>query len=140
MRTIAHAGRGDVYTLLIVLPLVFFAISLGFDVVAMLSGAHVWGVAAAVNLAAGLVSGSLSSMYFAQVHDTYRPGSRARDLSFLFLWLSICALLPFAVSLVLRAVHPEGPTPPASVALSIVALGLATLAGWLGDEAARERG
>jgi len=138
MRTIAQASRGDVHTLLIVLPLVFFAISLAFDVVAMLSGAHVWGVAAAVNLAGGLVSGALSLVIFARQHLGYRPGSRARDLSFLFLWLSACALIPFSVSLVLRAVHPSGPTPPASVALSIVALGLATLAGWLGDEAARD--
>lgn len=140
MRTIAQAGRGDVHTLLIVLPLVFFAISLAFDVVAMFSGAHVWGVAAAVNLAAGLVCGAVSMVLFARLHLEDRPGSRARELSFLFLWLSACALLPFAVSLVLRAAHPGGPTPPASMALSIVALGLATLAGWLGDEATREQG
>ncbi len=139
MSTIAHAGRGEVHTLLIVLPLVLFAISLAFDVVSMLSGAHVWGVAAGVNLGGGLASAGLSAAVFVRRHKAYRPGSRAWEKSWLFLWLSACALLPFGVSLVLRAGQGGGPTPPASVALSIVALGAATLAGWFGDDAARER-
>jgi uncharacterized membrane protein len=139
MRTIAHEGRGEVYTLLIVLPLVLFAISLGFDVVAMLSGAHVWGALAFANLAAGLVSAALACMVFVRVHQAYRPGSRARERSLLFLWLGACAIVPFAVSLVLRAEGRDGSTPPASVFLSIVALGLATLAAFFGDEALRER-
>jgi len=138
MRTIAHADRGDVHSLLIVLPLVLFAIAVGFDVVAMLSGSDVWGVRASVNIAAGIACAAASVRAFRSAHRARSPGSRARRKSFLFLWLSACALALFTVSLALRLAESRGRATQASVLLSIVALGTAAIAGFFGDDAARE--
>jgi uncharacterized membrane protein len=139
MRTIALAGRVDVHPVLIVLPLVFFALSLVFDVVVMLSGATVWGVAAGVNLSAGLATASIALTSFAWAHKTLRPGTRVQQKSAFHLALAASSLVPFALSLALRAARTQGPPPSVAVALSILALGTATAAGFLGDELTRHR-
>jgi len=137
MPSLARGGRVDVHPVLIVLPLVFFALSLVFDVLVMLSGATVWGVAAGVNLSAGLGTASVSLTSFALAHKHLRPGTRLQQKSSWHLGVATCALVPFSLSLALRAARPSGPPSSAAIVLSIVALGVATFAGFLGDELTR---
>jgi len=136
-RAMTRAGRVDVHPVLIVLPLVFFALSLIFDVLVLLTGASVWGMAAGANLSAGLTTAVVSMVAFLRAHLGLRPGTRLKQRSGWHLGLATGALVPFALSLALRAAEPHGSPPSAAMALSIAALGAATAAGFLGDELMR---
>lgn len=139
METITRVARIDVHPLLIVLPPILFALSLVFDVLAVLVGTSVWDTIANGNLAAGLVAAIVSATAFLRAHLALHAGTRVKRASAMHLGLIAAALGGCALSLALRGAQTEGPTPSAAIVLSTFALCAVTVAAWLGDELTQRR-
>jgi uncharacterized membrane protein len=122
-----------VHQMLIVFPLGLLATSLVFDIVYKATGNARWADIAFVMIASGIIGGLLSAVFGLIDWLAIPQGTRAKRIGALHGIGNVAVVGLFAVSWLLRYDHPvyAGSAP---LVLSIVAVGLALVTGWLGGE------
>jgi len=117
--------------MLIPLPIGLWVFALVADIVYRAGGAPVWDSIAYYDLLGGIV-GALLAAVFGFVDFLQLPRSRARDLGIQHMSLNLVIVGLQIASFWLRSVQPAGAGLP--FVLSIVAIVLLLVSGWLGWE------
>jgi uncharacterized membrane protein len=122
-----------IHQMLVVLPLGVLAMSLVFDLIAMLTDRQNLHTAAFSMIAAGVVSGLLAAVFGLIDYLGIPGGTRAKRIGALHGIGNVIVVALFAASWFIRRDHP--PTPGTlAIALSIVAGSISAVTGWLGGE------
>jgi uncharacterized membrane protein len=122
-----------IHQMLIVLPLGVLAMSLIFDLIALLTDRQHLHAAAFSMIAAGVITGLLAAVFGLIDYLKIPNGTRARRIGALHGIGNVIVVALFAASWVLRRGHPLDPGTLA-IALSIVAGSISAFTGWLGGE------
>ena len=122
-----------VHPMLIVFPLGLLITSLIFDVIRMSSGNGTWSVAAFYMIGAGIVGGLLAAVFGLIDWLAIPRNTRAKTLGLWHGGGNVVVVALFAISWLMRRDAPADPSTTA-VALSVVAVLLGAVTGWLGGE------
>jgi uncharacterized membrane protein len=122
-----------VHQMLIVLPLGVLAMSLFFDVIALVTGEAKLHEAAFYMIAAGVISGLVAAVFGLIDFLAVPAGTRAKRIGAMHGIGNVIVVLLFAVGWFIRRDEPARPETVA-IALSAAAAGLAIVTGWLGGE------
>lgn len=123
-----------IHPMLIVFPLGLLVMSLIFDLVHGFTGDPDFSIASYWCIAAGVVGGLLAAVFGFWDWLAIRSGTRAKRIG---LWHgagNVVVVLLFAISWVLRRGAPQYSPSAAALALSVVAVLLGAVTGWLGGE------
>lgn len=122
-----------IHQMLIVFPLGVLAMSLVFDLIALLTGREYLHTAAFSMIAAGIITGLLAAIFGLIDYLAIPSGTRARRIGALHGVGNVVVVALFAASWWLRRGHPADPGTLA-IALSVIAGSIAAITGWLGGE------
>ncbi len=122
-----------IHQMLIVLPLGVLAMSLVFDLIALLSSRDYLHTAAFSMISAGVVTGLLAAVFGFIDYLAIPGGTRAKRIGAIHGIGNVIVVALFAASWVVRRGHPEDPGTLA-IALSVIAGSIAMVTGWLGGE------
>jgi len=122
-----------IHQMLIVFPLGLLATSLVFDIVYQATGNGRWADVAFVMIASGIIGGLVAAVFGLIDWVAIPKGTRAKRIGALHGIGNVIVVGLFAVSWLLRYDHPTY-TGSAPLVLSILAVGLALVTGWLGGE------
>jgi uncharacterized membrane protein len=133
MESKARAFGHPIHPVLVVFPLGLFATSVVFDVIRLAGGGPDFSRAAFYMIAAGIVGG-LAAGVFGVVDWLQIPGrTRAKRIGWIHGLGNVIVTVLFVLSWTIRFADP-GAFSPAALAVSIVAVALAAVTGWLGGE------
>lgn len=123
-----------IHPMLIVFPLGLLAGSLGFDIGYLKTDNSEFAIVSYWMISAGIIGGLLAAIFGAADWLAIPSNTRAKALG---LWHGIgnvIVVLFFVGSWILRYRVPGYVPSESAVALSVIAVGLALIAGWLGGE------
>jgi uncharacterized membrane protein len=133
MESKARAFGHPIHPMLVVFPLGLFATSLVFDVIRLAGGLQEFSVAAFYMIGAGIVGG-LAAAVFGIIDWLQIPGgTRAKRIGALHGLGNIVVTVLFVLSWTIRFTDPTT-LPPGALVVSVVAVLLALVTGWLGGE------
>lgn len=122
-----------VHPILIVFPLGLLTTSVIFDILYLVTTNSVWAIVSFWMIVAG-VSGGLAAALFGLIDYLAIPdGTRAKRVGLRHGLLNVIVIVLFGISWLLRSGTPEAP-PTTALVLSVLAVMLAAVAGWLGGE------
>jgi uncharacterized membrane protein len=123
-----------IHPMLIVLPLGLFISAVVFDALYLWRGTPAFATVAYWNIAGGIIGGLLAAVFGLIDWLAIPAGTRAKRIGLLHGGSNVVVVLIFAVVWWMRG-DAADPTPTTSLfLLEIVALGLGSVAGWLGGE------
>ncbi|HUR79896.1 MAG TPA: DUF2231 domain-containing protein [Thermoanaerobaculia bacterium] len=123
-----------IHQMLVPFPFGVLAMSVIFDIIALVLDHHVpLFTAAFYMIAAGVISGLLAAIFGLIDFLGIPANTRAKRVGTLHGVGNVIVVVLFAASWFLRRDHPGDPGSVA-IALSLVAFGLAAVTGWLGGE------
>jgi uncharacterized membrane protein len=122
-----------IHQMLIVFPLGLLATSFFFDIIGPLSGDRLWYEMAFYLIAAGIIGGLLAAVFGLLDWLTITSGTRAKRIGLLHGGGNVVVVAIFAVNWLLRLGEPRNPSSLCLI-LSLIAVGLALVTGWLGGE------
>ena len=122
-----------IHPILIPFPLGLLTTSIVFDVVHLLTGSGKWSEISFWMIAAGVIGGLAAAVFGLIDWLAIPPGTRAKVVGLWHGATNVVMVTLFIVSWLLRADAPGAPGTVAIV-LSFVAVGLASLGGFLGGE------
>ena len=123
-----------VHPMLIVLPLGLFIAAVVFDALYLWRGSLTFAAVGYWNIAGGIVGGLLAAVFGLIDWLAIPTGTRAKRIGFLHGGANVIVVAIFALVWWLRASGPDV-TPTTTVfLLEVMALGLGSVAGWLGGE------
>jgi uncharacterized membrane protein len=122
-----------VHPMLIPFPLGLLPTAVVFDGIHLVTNNPQWSVMTFWMIAAGVIGG-LAAAFFGLIDFFAIPGgTRAKRVGLLHAGVNVVAIVLFALSWVLRRDDPAAPEQGAMV-ISLVALLIAAVGGWLGGE------
>jgi uncharacterized membrane protein len=130
---------GKVHRLLIVFPVSFWTLAMGFDAVAFVSRSELWSAMAYWNLGAGLVAALVAGLFGGLAYLRVPPGTRASRMGLVHALLNITALGLMGASFGVRAVSREPSMTPWTLGAAVVGYGLVLVSSWIGRELATVR-
>jgi uncharacterized membrane protein len=133
MRAKARLLGHPIHQMLIVFPLGLLATSLFFDIARLSSGNPQWGLIAYWLIAVGILSGVVAAVFGLIDWLAIPPDTRAKRIGRLHGIGNVVVVALFAASWLLRRDDPGNPEGVA-VTLSVLAVLLALVTGWLGGE------
>ena len=133
MRAKARLFGHPIHQMLIVFPLGLLGMSVIFDVLYLVTGSDRWAQASYLMIAAGILSGLLAAPFGLIDWLAIPGGTRAKRIGLLHGGGNVVVLLLFVLSWLLRRDLPTAPD-GLEIGLSVVALLLALVTGWLGGE------
>jgi uncharacterized membrane protein len=122
-----------IHPMLIVFPLGLLATSLIFDIIALAADNATLFIASYWMIAAGVIGGLLSAIFGLVDWLAIPNKTRAKEIG---LWHGVGNVIVtalFAISWFLRRPTPDHP-PATALLLSVIAVGMALVTGWLGGE------
>jgi uncharacterized membrane protein len=122
-----------IHPMLIVFPLGLLATSLIFDIIALASDNATLFIASYWMIAAGVIGGLLAAIFGLVDWLAIPNKTRAKEIG---LWHGVGNVVVtalFAISWFLRRPSPDHP-PATALLLSVIAVGMALVTGWLGGE------
>ena len=122
-----------IHQMLVVFPLGVLAMSLVFDLIALLTDRQHLHTAAFSMIAAGVITGLLAAVFGFIDYLSIPRGTRARRIGAIHGIGNVIVVALFAASWVLRRDRPSDPGTIAIV-LSIAAGSISAVTGWLGGE------
>jgi uncharacterized membrane protein len=122
-----------IHPMLIVFPLGMFITSLVFDFIRYGTGDGTWGLVGFYMIGAGVLGGLLSAVFGAIDWWAIPHGTRAKALGLWHGLGNVVVVVLFIISWFLRRGAPAEP-PAGAFVLSIIAVGLGAVTGWLGGE------
>lgn len=122
-----------IHQMLIVFPLGLLATSLFFDIVGLISGDRLWHQMAFWLILAGIIGGLLAAVFGLLDWLAIPSGTRAKNIGLLHGGGNVVVVAIFALNWFLRYGDTRNPGSLALI-LSVVAVGLALVTGWLGGE------
>jgi len=122
-----------IHPILIVFPLGLLTTSVIFDIVYLLTANSVWAIVSFWMIVAGVIGGLAAGLFGSIDYLAIPDGTRAKRVGLRHGLLNVIVLILFGISWLLRAGTPEAP-PATAVAVSVLAVVLAAVAGWLGGE------
>jgi len=128
-RVLGHS----LHQILIAFPLGLLVTSVGFDAMALVTGAAQWLLISYYTMIVGLLTGGVAAIAGAIDYFAIPAGTRAKRVGLVHGSTSLVMLLLFAMSAFLRTAHPLS-FHPAAFTLSLIGLMVSGLAGWLGGE------
>ena len=134
MESKARLFGHPIHPMLIVFPLGLLIISLIFDVIQMVTGNTEFSVAAYWCIAAGIAGGLLAAVFGLVDWLAIPGGTRAKGLG---LWHgagNVVVVLLFAASWWLRSGSPGYAPDMVAFVLSLVAVAIGAVTGWMGGE------
>jgi uncharacterized membrane protein len=122
-----------IHPMLIVFPLGLLATSLIFDVVHLATGNGRWADIAFWMIASGVIGGLIAAVFGLVDYLAIPGGTRAKRMGLLHGLGNVVVVALFAISWLLRY---DAPTTPGTLpfVLSVIAVGIALVTGWLGGE------
>lgn len=123
-----------IHPMLIVLPLGLFIAAVVFDALYLWRGSAALATAAYWNIAAGIVGGLLAALFGAIDWFAIPAGTRAKRIGLLHGGTNVVVVLIFAMIWLMRGDQPDTAASTTLFLLEVVALGLGSVAGWLGGE------
>ena len=123
-----------IHPMLIVLPLGLFIAAVIFDLLYLWRGSTAFATVAYWNIAAGIVGGLLAAVFGLIDWVAIPAGTRAKRIGLLHGGANVVVVLIFAVVWLMRKDTPEMLPTTMQFLLEVVALGLGSVAGWLGGE------
>jgi uncharacterized membrane protein len=133
MRAKARLFGHPIHQMLIVFPLGLLAMSLVFDIIYKSTGNPQWATIAYWLIAAGIVTGLLAAVFGLIDWLSIPAGTRAKRIGALHGIGNVVVVALFASSWLLRRGAPDAPG-GAAIVLSVLAVLLALVTGWLGGE------
>jgi uncharacterized membrane protein len=133
MRAKARLFGHPIHQMLIVFPLGLLATSLFFDIARLSSGNPQWSTIAYYLIGVGIISGLVAAVFGLIDWLSIPAGTRAKRIGLLHGGGNVVVVVLFAGSWLLRRADPGNPVTPAIV-LSVLAVLLALVTGWLGGE------
>ena len=133
MRAKAKLLGHPIHPMLIVFPLGLLATSLVFDIAYEASGDARWALVTFVMITAGVIGGLLAAVFGLVDWLAIPKGTRAKRIGALHGIGNVVVVGLFVVSWALR-VGQVAYTEPAPLVLTVVAVALALVTGWLGGE------
>jgi uncharacterized membrane protein len=122
-----------IHPMLIVFPLGLLGMSLLFDILHLATGGEHWALVSYYMIAAGILSGLLAAPFGLIDWLGLPGGTRAKRIGLLHGGGNVVVLLLFTLSWFLRRDLPTAPG-GLEVGLSVIAVLLALVSGWLGGE------
>ncbi|HUE82727.1 MAG TPA: DUF2231 domain-containing protein [Pyrinomonadaceae bacterium] len=122
-----------IHPILIVFPLGLLTTSVIFDIVYLLTANSVWAIVSFWMIVAGVIGGLVARLFGLIDYLAIPDGTRAKRVGLWHGLLNVIVIILFGISWLLRAGTPEAP-PATALALSVLAVMLAAVAGWLGGE------
>ncbi len=122
-----------IHPILITIPLGLFVAAVVFDLIALFTGNGAFAQVAFWNMAGGLLGGLVAAVPGAIDWANIPAGTRAKRVGSMHGLGNVAVLALFAVAWWLRRDAPEV-VATAPFVLELVAIGLATITGWLGGE------
>jgi uncharacterized membrane protein len=133
MKAKARLFGHPIHQMLIVFPLGLLATSLFFDIARLSSGNPQWGTISYYLIAVGIITGLVAAVFGLVDWLSIPGGTRAKRIGLLHGGGNVVVVLLFAGSWLLRWGDPGSPPTPAII-LSVLAVLLALVTGWLGGE------
>ena len=133
MRAKARLFGHPIHQMLVVFPLGLLATSLVFDIVHLATGSARFADISFFMITSGIVGGLLAAVFGLVDWLAIPKGTRAKRIGALHGIGNVIVTGLFAVSWLLRYDMPTAPSAVA-IALSVAAVGLALVTGWLGGE------
>jgi uncharacterized membrane protein len=122
-----------IHPMLVVFPLGLLATSVVFDIVGIVTGNGTWSFVAYYLIGAGIVGGLLAAVFGTIDWLAIPKNTRAWRIGLLHGVGNVIVVGLFAMSWLLRLPSPATPSGVA-LGLSIVAISLSVITGWLGGE------
>lgn len=122
-----------VHQQLVMLPLGILAIAVIFDIVYLIRGEPRWADFAYWLILCGVLSGLLAAVFGLVDWLAIPSGTRAKRIGLMHAGSNATGLVLFAISFAMRYSDPQNPTLAAFI-LSLIAMAMLTLGGWLGGE------
>lgn len=123
-----------IHPMLIVLPLGLFIAVVVFDAVYLWRGSPAFATVAYWNIAAGVVGGLLAAVFGTIDWFAIPAGTRAKRIGLLHGGSNVVVVLIFGLVWLMRGGRPDTAPTTSLFLLEVVALGLGSVAGWLGGE------
>ena len=123
-----------IHPMLIVLPLGLFISAVVFDAIYLWGGSGGFATAGYWNIAGGIVGGLLAAVFGLVDWLAIPTGTRAKRIGLLHGATNVIVVLIFALVWWMRTNAPDATPTTNLFLLEVVALGLGTVAGWLGGE------
>jgi uncharacterized membrane protein len=137
MRTPASIAGHPIHPMLVPIPIGLWIFSLVCDFVHVGGGTATWGTVALFTMGGGIV-GALAAALFGFIDMlSLPPGPKKTALAHMAINLTVVVL--FVVNFWLR-LHSETPEPGKLVWLSLIAIALLVISGWLGGKLVYEHG
>jgi uncharacterized membrane protein len=133
MKAKARLFGHPIHQMLIVFPLGLLATSLFFDIARLSSGNPQWGLISYWLIAVGILSGLVAAVFGLIDWLAIPPDTRAKRIGRLHGIGNVVVVGLFAASWFLRRDDPGNPE-GAAITLSVLAVLLALVTGWLGGE------
>jgi uncharacterized membrane protein len=133
MESKARLAGHPVHPMLIVFPLGLLATSFVFDIIRMATGSTSLGVAAFYMIAAGIIGGLVAAVFGLVDWLAIPRSTRAWRIGAFHGVGNVVVVVLFFVSWLLRRADP-GHAGTGAFVLSLIAVGLALVTGWLGGE------
>ncbi|HET8661931.1 MAG TPA: DUF2231 domain-containing protein [Micromonosporaceae bacterium] len=130
VRVLGH----PVHPMLVMLPLGLFVTAVVFDLVDILGGGEVFGEVAYWDIAAGLVGAALAAPFGSLDWLNIPQGTRAKRIGLLHGGANLLVALVFLVVWLVRQAEPAHAAGGGLFVVEILAIGLASVAAWLGGE------
>ena len=133
MQSRAKLFGHPIHPMLIVFPLGLLITSLIFDFIRMGTGNGTWSVVAFYTIGAGIIGGLVAAIFGAIDWFAIPQNTRAKTLGFWHGAGNVVVIVLFIVSWLLRRGVADHP-PASAVVLSVIAVLLGAVTGWLGGE------
>lgn len=131
MRTRASVAKHPLHPMLVPLPIGLWIFSLVCDLVYLANGAEIWSTLALYSLAGGIIGALLAAL--PGLFDLYKlPASRAKKLGLWHMSINLSLVTMYVINYLWRTNADPGAMGP--LTLSIVAVLLLAVSGWLGGE------
>ena len=124
----------QIHPMVIVFPLGLLAISVIFDLAYLVSGNEAFAETTFWNIIAGVAGGLLAAVFGFWDWLTIAPGTRAKRIGALHGILNVVVVALFAANWLTRRGEAFHAPTTATIIMSLVAVGFALVAGWLGGE------
>lgn len=121
------------HPILITIPLGLFVAAVVFDIIALVTGDETFARVAFWNITGGVIGGLVAAIPGAVDWTAIPRGTRAKSIGALHGLGNLAVVALFAISWWLRFGDPAALPIPAFI-LGLIAVGLATVTGWLGGE------
>jgi uncharacterized membrane protein len=129
----AKAFGHAIHPIMIVFPLGLLGTAAIFDALYLITNNNTWPIVSFWMLVAGLIGGLIAALFGFIDYLNIPNGTRAKSIGLYHALVNVCAMVLFAVGLLLRWNTPLVP-PTIALVCSFVGLALAMLGGWFGGE------